>query len=87
MACILKVPKSYPLFKQCVQFVVNTLSESIMISIRGITSMPKLISGFLIFFKNLINLQQLYILFSWADYLTFKKPLFSILAKQKIDKL
>ena len=67
--------------------MVNTLSKSIIISIKGITSIPKLISGFSISFKNLINSQQLYALFSWADYLIFKKPLFSILVKQKIDKL
>ena len=49
--------------------------------------MPKLISGFFISFKNLIDLQQLYTLFSWADYLIPKKPLPSIPAKRKIDKL
>ena len=69
------------------QFIVNTLSESITISIRGITSIPRLISGFPISLKDLINSQQLYALFGWVDYLIFKKPLPSILAKQKIDKL
>ena len=67
--------------------MVNALSESIAIFIKGITSMPRLISGFPIFFKDLIDLQQLYALFSRADYLTLKKPLPSILAKRKIDKL
>ena len=69
------------------QFVVDTLSESIAISIRGIISIPRLISGFPISLKDLINLQQLYALFSWVDHLILKKPLFSILAKRKIDKL
>ena len=69
------------------QFIINTLSKSITISIKGITSVPKLISGFPISLKNLINLQQLYTLFSRADYLILKKALFSILAKRKIDKL
>ena len=69
------------------QFVVNTLSESIIISIRGIISMPRLISGFPISLKDLINLQQLYALFGWVNYLILKKPLPSISAKRKIDKL
>jgi hypothetical protein len=67
--------------------MVDTLSESIIISIRGIISMPRLISGFSISLKDLIDLQQLYALFGQADYLTFKKPLPSILVKRKIDKL
>jgi hypothetical protein len=81
------VPKGYPPFKRRVQFVVNTLSESIAISIRGITSIPKLISGFPTSLKDLINSQQLYALFGRVDYLTLKKPLPSILVKRKIDKL
>ena len=87
MACILKVLKGYPPFKQRVQFIVNTLSKSIVISIRGITSMPRLISGFPFSLKDLIDLQQLYALFGRADYLILKKPLLSIPAKRKIDKL
>jgi hypothetical protein len=67
--------------------MVDTLSKSIAISIRGIMSMPKLINKFPIFFKNLINLQQLYTLFGRADYLILRKPLLSIPAKRKIDKL
>jgi hypothetical protein len=67
--------------------VVDTLSKSITISIKGITSMPKLISGFPISLKNLIDSQQLYTLFSRADYLILEKPLPSIPAKRKIDKL
>jgi hypothetical protein len=67
--------------------MVNTLSKSIMISIRGIMSIPRLISGFPISFKNLIDSQQLYTLFSWVDYLILKKPLPSIPVKRKIDKL
>jgi hypothetical protein len=69
------------------QFIVDTLSESIAISIRGITSIPRLISGFPTSLKDLINSQQLYALFSWVDHLIFKKPLPSILVKRKIDKL
>ena len=69
------------------QFIVNTLSESIIIPIRGITSIPRLISGFPISLKDLINSQQLYTLFSRVDYLILKKPLPSIPAKRKIDKL
>ena len=57
MACILKVPKSYPLFKRRVQFVVDTLSKNIAISIKGIMSIPRLISGFPISLKDLINSQ------------------------------
>ena len=49
--------------------------------------MPMLISGFPISLKDLINLQQLYTLFSWVDYLILKKPLPSIPTKRKIDKL
>ena len=67
--------------------MVNTLSKSITISIRGIISIFRLISGFSISLKDLINLQQLYALFGWVDYLTLKKPLSSILVKRKIDKL
>ena len=63
-AYILKILKSHPLFKRRVQFIVNTLSKNITISIRGITSIPRLISGFSISLKDLINLQQLYTLFS-----------------------
>jgi hypothetical protein len=70
-----------------VQFIVNTLSESIAISIRGIMSIPRLISGFSTSLKDLIDSQQLYTLFGRADYLIFKKPLPFILAKRKIDKL
>ncbi len=61
--------------------MVNTLSKSIAISIKGIISIPRLISGFPISLKDLIDSQQLYAPFSWADYLTLKKPLPSILAK------
>jgi hypothetical protein len=67
--------------------VVNTLSKSIIISIKGIINIPRLISGFPIFLKNLIDLQQLYTLFSWADHLILGKPLPFILVKRKIDKL
>jgi hypothetical protein len=67
--------------------MVNTLSESIIISIKGITSIPRLISGFPISLKDLINLQQLYAPFGRADYLILKKPLPSIPAKRKIDRL
>jgi hypothetical protein len=70
-----------------VQFVVNTLSESITISIKGITSIPRLISGFPISLKDLINSQQLYAPFGRVDHLILKKPLPSILVKRKIDKL
>ena len=69
------------------QFVVNTLSESITISIRGITSIPRLISGFPISLKDLINLQQLYTPFGRADHLILEKPLPFILVKRKIDRL
>ena len=69
------------------QFVVNTLSKSIAISIRGIISIPRLISGFPISLKDLIDSQQLYAPFGWVDHLTLKKPLPSILVKRKIDKL
>ena len=58
-----------------------------MIFIKGIISMPRLISGFPLSLKDLIDLQQLYTLFSRADYLTLKKPFLSILVKRKIDKL
>ena len=61
--------------------MVDTLSESIAISIKGIMSIPRLISGFPISLKDLINSQQLYALFGRVDYLTLKKPLPSILAK------
>jgi hypothetical protein len=61
--------------------MVNTLSESITISIKGITSIPRLISGFPISLKDLINSQQLYTPFGRVDHLTLKKPLPSILAK------
>ena len=67
--------------------MVDTLSESIAISIKGITSMPRLISGFPISFKGLIDLQQLYALFGRVDHLTLEKPLPSIPAKRKIDNL
>jgi hypothetical protein len=67
--------------------MVDTLSESITISIRGIISIPRLISGFPTSLKDLIDLQQLYALFGRADHLIFKKPLPSILVKRKIDKL
>ena len=46
------------------QFIVNTLSKSIAIFIKGIMSIPKLISGFPLSLKDLIDLQQLYALFS-----------------------
>ena len=69
------------------QFIVNTLSKSIIISIKGIISIPRLISGFPISLKDLINLQQLYTPFSRVDHLILKKPLPSILVKRKIDKL
>ena len=61
--------------------MVNTLSKSITISIRGIISIPRLISGFSTSLKDLINSQQLYALFSRVDYLIFKKPLPFILVK------
>ena len=67
--------------------MVDTLSESIAISIKGITSMPRLISGFPISLKDLIDSQQLYAPFSRVDHLILKKPLPSIPAKRKIDKL
>jgi hypothetical protein len=69
------------------QFIVNTLSKSIAISIKEITSIPRLISRFPISLKNLIDLQQLYALFSWVDHLILRKPFPSIPAKRKIDKL
>ena len=67
--------------------MINTLSKSIAISIRGIISIPRLISGFPLSLKDLINSQQLYTPFGRVNHLILKKPLPSILVKQKIDKL
>jgi hypothetical protein len=69
------VPKSLPPFKRRVNFTVPKLQDMITMSVRGITSVPKSISGFPTCLKDLIDQQQLDSPFGTVDHAIAEKPL------------
>ena len=83
--CVQHVSKSLPPFRRRVTFRVESLEESIAFSIRGITSTPKLLSGFPTSLVKLIADQQLYCPFGTIDHACSEKPLPTI--PQKRDTL
>lgn len=83
--CTRSIPKGAPAFRCRIQFSTRDLEEELLISIRGVTSQPKLISGLPRTVSDLIDVQSLYAPFGRSDYQTFDKALPSIPLKRKID--
>lgn len=81
--CVQSVPESTPPFKQRVRFVVQSLGASIAISIRGLTSTTRLISGFPTSARRLIEAQELDCPFGTASHSVPEKALPSIPCKRK----
>ncbi|KAF2005027.1 hypothetical protein P154DRAFT_425428, partial [Amniculicola lignicola CBS 123094] len=75
------IPTSIPLFKRKIKFKAESLDEVISISIQGITSSSKLISGFLSTLQKFINAQYLERLFGTVNHIIAQKPLPLILSK------
>jgi hypothetical protein len=80
--CILTMPKRLPPFKRRVTFCVDSLDENVAMSIRGITSTPKLLSGFPTSLGKLIDDQMLDSPFGTIDHRINEKALPAIPAKR-----
>jgi hypothetical protein len=80
--CVQNVPKSLPPFRRRVTFHAETLEESIAFSIRGITSIPKLLSGFPTSVNRLMTEQRLDCPFGTIDHACSEKPLPAIPKKR-----
>ena len=86
VACVDSLPKTFPPFKRKIRFTVSSLSETLGISLRGITLKPRLISGSPKSVKELMKLQMLQAPFGRYDHLPMEKSLPSIPArKRKVD--
>jgi hypothetical protein len=79
----LSVPQGLPPFRCRIRFRVADLSESLCISIRGVTSKPRLISGLPQSISRLIQSQMLQAPFGRVDHGTTEKALPSIPMKRK----
>jgi hypothetical protein len=81
--CVEGVPESLPPFKRRVTFRVDSLTEMIAFSIRGITSCPKMLSGFPTSISDLIANQNLDSPFGTVDHFVVEKPLPTIPLKRE----
>ena len=81
-ACVESIPQSLPPFKRRVRFAVDAPNDIVSISIRGITSASKLISGFPTTVQGLIDHQKLDSPFGTIDHIRTEKPLPSIPSKR-----
>ena len=70
--CASSVPEGIPPFKCRIHFSIQTLEDSLGISIRGVTKSPKLISGFPRSVLSLVQCQMLYAPFGRIDHSTEK---------------
>jgi hypothetical protein len=85
VACVGSVPKSAPPFKRRIVFSVEALTDVVAISIRGITSAPKLISGFPTTLQGLIDDLKLDSPFGTVDHFAPEKPLPPLPSKRPRD--
>jgi hypothetical protein len=77
------VPRSLVPFKRRITFTVNSLDEVLTFSIRGITTIPKLLSGFPTSLVRLIADQRLDSPFGTIDHVMDEKPLPAIPTKRR----
>jgi hypothetical protein len=80
--CVQSIPKGLPPFKRRVSFRTESMDEVIGFSIRGITSIPKLLSGFPTTLAKLVEDQDLIKPFGSLDHKVSEKPLPAIPAKR-----
>lgn len=80
--CVDALPRRPPPFKRRVKFTVETLTEVITMSIRGITRATRSISGFPTTLQELMDHQQLDSPFGTVDHITAEKPLPAIPCKR-----
>jgi hypothetical protein len=80
--CVQSIPKGLPPFKKRVTFRAETMDEVVAFSIRGITSNPRLLSGFPTTLTRLIEDQGLVKPFGTIDHVVSEKPLPAIPAKR-----
>ncbi|KAF1840101.1 FabD/lysophospholipase-like protein [Cucurbitaria berberidis CBS 394.84] len=73
--CVQSVPKGLPPFKRRITFRAESVDELIAFSIRGITSTPKLLSGFPTTLAKLIEDQMLISPFGTINHVSNEKPL------------
>jgi hypothetical protein len=80
--CVGRIPKTLPPFKKRIAFCVESESELITMSIRGITSTSQTISGFPTTLRKLIENQDLDSVFGTIDHSTTEKLLPAIPRKR-----
>ncbi|KAF2278979.1 FabD/lysophospholipase-like protein [Westerdykella ornata] len=80
--CVEYLPTSLPPFRRLVEFSVETLDELLAISLRGITTSARQISGFPVTVQNIINAQQLERPFGSATHARTEKVLPAVPAKR-----
>jgi hypothetical protein len=85
VACVESVPKGEPPFKRRIKFAVESRTDVVAISIRGITSAPRLISGFPTTLQGIIDQQQLDCPFGTVDHLVAEKALPPLPSKRPLD--
>ncbi|KAF2835324.1 FabD/lysophospholipase-like protein, partial [Patellaria atrata CBS 101060] len=82
--CVERVPRGAPPYGRRLRFSVATLNDIICISILGITSKPRMLSGLPRSVSNLIEAQGLYAPFGTADHVA-QKPLPTVPSKRKFE--
>lgn len=73
--CVENIPKGDPPFKKYLRFTLETLDDEIGITLLGITSSPKTISGLPQTANSLIDMQNLDSEFGRADCMRKERPL------------
>jgi len=85
--CVQTVPKCVPPFKRRIQFTVQALAEELYISIRGITTRPRTISGLPTSAEDLLRRQDLSAPFGRVDHACAQKTLPRIPSKRRIEEV
>lgn len=85
VACVERVSKPAAPYKRKISFRLNTLRETVAITLRGVTSKPHSISGLPKSANAIIKAQRLTAPFGRCDNLTSEKKLPSLPRKRKLD--
>ena len=85
--CVEKIPRSSPPFKKHIRFTLNSLSDTLGVTLRGITSQPRTISGLPKTAEEIINLQMIDAPFGRCDHLREEKELPQLPRKRKYSEL
>ena len=85
--CVQTVPRCLPPFKRRIQFTVKALAEELYISIRGITTRPRTISGLPVSVEDLLRRQALSAPFGRVDHARAQKALPGVPSKRRIEEL